>query len=581
MVQTVEGTPIRPGGEYFLSPANAQQRRYEALRAYLLEGASREDAAARFGYTPQTLASLVRDFRAGHLEFFGPRALARRRSPAKERARARIVELRQAGHSAIEISAALKAEGMALNRTGVAEVLAEEGFERLATRPYRERVLPRRGELPRTGTIDFAALPGVCDTRVAGLFLAVPDLVALDLPDIVKAAGYPGTRTVPALSSILSLLALKLIGMRRVSHVDDIAADPGAALFAGLSALPKKSALTDYSYRLDHDRQRSFLTALDRSMIGSGLATADQAVFDLDFHAIMHWGQDPALEKHYVPARSQRTRSVLTFFAQDSGTHNLVYANADISKAAQNREVIAFADHWLDTTGADPHMLVMDQKVTTQPVLAELDGRGIKFLTLRMRSPALIAQIEALPKDAFKAVTLDRAGVHRRPKVAEQTGVKLSNYPGTLRQLVVTGLGREAPTVIITNDHDIPVKALIGHYARRMTIEQRLAESIRAFGLDALAGAVNLNIDLDVVLTVLAGALCAALRRRLPGYTGATPDTLQRRFLETSGQIINRGDHIIVQLNRRTYSPVLRHADIPAVTTVPWWGNRQLHFKYT
>ena len=32
-------------------------------------------------------------------------------------------------------------------------------------------------------------------------------------------------------------------------------------------------------------------------------------------------------------------------------------------------------------------MLVMDQKVTTQHVLAELDQRGVKFLTLRMRSP--------------------------------------------------------------------------------------------------------------------------------------------------------------------------------------------------
>ena len=56
----------------------------------------------------------------------------------------------------------------------------------------------------------------------------------------------------------------------------------------------------------------------------------------------MHWGDDPALEKHYVPTRSQRARSVLTFFAQDTGTHNLVYANADLSKATQTREVLAF-----------------------------------------------------------------------------------------------------------------------------------------------------------------------------------------------------------------------------------------------
>ena len=44
----------------------------------------------------------------------------------------------------------------------------------------------------------------------------------------------------------------------------------------------------------------------------------------------MHWGTDPALEKHYVPSRSQRTRSVLTFFAEDADSHTLLYANADL-----------------------------------------------------------------------------------------------------------------------------------------------------------------------------------------------------------------------------------------------------------
>ena len=72
--------------------------------------------------------------------------------------------------------------------------------------------------------------------------------------------------------------------------------------------LPKKSALTSYSYRLSHTHQQRFLAALDRQMIGTGLATSGEAVFDLDFHAIMHWGRDPALEKHYVPTRSQRAR---------------------------------------------------------------------------------------------------------------------------------------------------------------------------------------------------------------------------------------------------------------------------------
>ena len=110
--------------------------------------------------------------------------------------------------------------------------------------------------------------------------------------------------------------------------------------------------------------------------------------------------------------------------------------------------------------------------------------------------------------------------------------MKLTGYPGTVRQFIVTGLGRDAPTVIITNDDTTTTKQLIQRYARRMTIEQRLAEIIRAFRADALSSAFNLNGDLDLVLCVLAQALLAAFRTRLaPGYHNATPDTLQRRFL--------------------------------------------------
>ena len=97
---------------------------------------------------------------------------------------------------------------------------------------------------------------------------------------------------------------------------------------------------------------------------------------------------------------------------------------------------------------------------------------------------------------------------------------------------------------------------------RGAVVPQRLAEAITSFGLDALAGAVPLNVDLDVVLSVLASTVCAALRRRLPGYQTATPDTLQRRFLNTGGIIENDHGQTTIRLARRTYSPVLRQASL-------------------
>ncbi len=577
-VQSARSPQWRAGGEFFAQPRDPTQRRYEALRAHLLERRPAAEVAAAFGYSVETLHSMVRDFRAGRREFFVSPRPGPKRAPGKEAARARIVALRRAGHSIDEIAQVLAREGTPLNRTGVAELVAEEGFARLWRRPEALRGLPRRERLPRSEVISFQEWPERVESDHAGLLLAVPELVELDLPAIVAAAGYPGTTVIPAISSILSLLALKLVGIRRVSHVEDLACDHGAALFAGLTSLPKTSALTGYSYRLSHERQQRFLAALDRAMVG--LRLVEGADFDLDFHAIMHWGEDAALERHYVPRRSQRTRAVLSFFAQDATTHNLLYANADLSKAAQAREVLAFCDHWRALTGHEPELLVFDSKLTTQQVLGELDARGVRFITLRMRSPALIRHLDQLDPKAWKTVSLDRDGNHRKPQVAEET-VRLSGYPRLVRQLAVRGLGREAPTILISNDFNATLKQLVERYARRMTIEQRLAEAIRSFHLDALSSAVPLNIDLDVVLSVLAGAVCAALRRRLPGYATATPDTLQRRFLQTGGTIHNlpQSDAIVVRLKRRTYSPVLRQADIPQVA-VPWWGGRRLHFEY-
>jgi len=544
----------------------------------LLEGATAAEAASRFGYTAATVASMARDFRAGRRDFFTDTKPGPKSAPAKDAARGRIIELRRAGRSAHEIAQLLAAEGLPLNRTGVAEVLAEEGFPRLWPRPHAERGLPRRETQPRTGVVDFTAWPQRLDTKLAGLLLTIPDLVALDLPGLVRAAGYPGTTVIPAVSSVLSLLALKLTGTRRVSHVEELATDPGAALFAGLTSLPKATALTTYSYRLEHAKQAAFLSALDKATLTAGLATGD--AINLDFHAVMHWGQDPALEKHYVPSRSQRTRSVLTFFAEDAESHTLLYANADLAKATQNNEVLCFADHWHTVTGHDPKLLIFDSKVTTQHQLAELTDRGIGFITLRARTPKLTAALHALPADAWTAMTIARAGGRtRRVRVIDDPAAKLSTYPGTLRQLAVAGLGHDEPTILVTNDLTSPAKKIIESYARRMNIEQRLAEAIRSFGLDALAGAVPLNVDLDVVLSVLAHTVCAALRRRLPGYTTATPDTLQRRFLSTGGEILNHNNEIVVRLDRRTYSPVLRQADLPT-TEVPWWGGRRLRYEY-
>jgi hypothetical protein len=67
-------------------------------------------------------------------------------------------------------------------------------------RPPAARGGGRRSDPPRARPVDFADLPARCETKVAGLLLAVPELVSMDLPAMVAAAGYPSTAMIPATS---------------------------------------------------------------------------------------------------------------------------------------------------------------------------------------------------------------------------------------------------------------------------------------------------------------------------------------------------------------------------------------------
>lgn len=500
-------------------PERVHHRRYEALRSYFVDRLTVAEAAARHGFTYWAMADLIRDHRAGKVEPFAPKGRPgppKGAAPAKDRARGRVVELgRSEDLSVYEISRRLAEEGTPLNRTSVAEILKEEGFGRLLRHPSgapsaSPATSGRDAQLPagRVLRLQEAAPQGA--TRNAGMLLAVPDLAALDLPGAVQAAGYPSTKPIPAENMVAALLALKLAGARRVSHVDDFLADPAVALFAGMAHLPKKSALTSYSYQTARANQETLLGRLAASMAAGGM-TGPEGVFNLDFHAIMHWGEDPVLERHYVPKRSQRARSVLSFFAEDQQTGNLVWADADILKADQSNEPIAFCDQWKRSTGKDPQLLVMDQEVTTGRHLGELDSRHIRFITLRVRQKPLVERISQIPPSQWKTITLDRDR-HHRPKVWEDPHAALTGYPGTLRQLAVTGLGHDQPTVIITNDRQATPRQIVNTHAHRMGIEQRLADIIQAFHADALSS----TVDLDLALCVWVQAAASHRARQRP-----------------------------------------------------------------
>jgi len=350
---------------HFLVPDNPTHRQYEALRAYFVEGLSSKDAAARFGYSPGSFRGLVHQFRkTPDRAFFRP-AFERIPNPQpRDELRQRIVALRKLNLSIYDISRALHHEGPSLSPVAVNHILREEGFARLPRRLDEERpagTRPEQADVADVSQLDLA--PRSFRTKFGGLFFFLPDLVPCRLDALLDRAEFPGSQKIPAGCAIRSLLALKLFGNRRHSHVMSHVLDEGLALFAGLNVIPKRSFLTEYSCRIPPPCYPKLLQAWLKAVRHGGLAHGSS--FDVDFHTIPFHGADALLEKHYVAKRSRRQKGVLAFLAQDAKTRVFCYANTDLRKERQNDEILRFVDFWTEHTGQRPEELIFDSKLTT------------------------------------------------------------------------------------------------------------------------------------------------------------------------------------------------------------------------
>jgi len=570
---------MRSGAEFFTNPLEPAQRRYEALRRYLVEGLSAEAAGAPFGYSRATMYQMAAELRAGRGRFFCSAKPGPKGPRQTHTLRERVLAMRAQNHSVKEIADALTAEGTPISHQSVWVICSSEGLSRLPPRARRGQ-----GPAPRTEAVWAAPLDGWpagarWECAHAGAYLLLPAMVEAALPEVIAAGGYPATSVLSAWHSMASLVLLKLLRVNRVSHATELAADEALGLAVGLNVLPKATHLTSYSYRVRRQMNTAALTELVRRLRAGGLASGD-AGFNLDFHSIRHYGQEAPLDNNYVPKRSQATRSVLAFFAQDHASTEMVYANADVTKRESAKEVLAFAEHWRHTTGSDPGLLVFDSKLTTHAVLEELSGRNISWLTLRQRREKTLAELAALPDSAWTPVNIERAGRYRHPHLYEQE-VAIKGISAPVRQIAVRNIGREEPTLLITNDAATRARDLFARYAERMLVENELAAYIAGFHVDALSSGLALNVDLDTTLTVVAGSLYRLLARNLKRYEQMTPERIWRHFVDTTGSVVVDEAGATVSLTRRTYTPVLLQAgfgelDVP----VPWWGDRHLRFRF-
>ena len=579
---TSEPKELTDVSRLFLEPTNATHRQYEALRAFFVDRLPSAEAAHRFGYTPGSFRVLVHQFRQNpRRDFFLKPAKGPQSAPKTDPVRDRVIALRKENLSIYDISRNLAHEGHPLSPVAVAQILKDEGFARLPRRADDERPLGSRPITADTADVRQLDLsPQSFRTKFGGLFLFLPMLASIPLDRMLRASGFPGSEMIPAGTALRSLLALKLFGTARHGHVMSVVLDQGLALFAGLNVIPKRSFLTEYSCRIDPtcypELMRRWFDAVGRLGLPRGHS------FDLDFHTIPFHGEDALIEKHYVSKRSRRQKGILAFLAQDAETRVFCYANGELRKDQQNDEVLRFVRFWKERTGRHPEELIFDSKLTTHANLDELNRLGIQFITLRRRSPGLVREIDQTPQSAWRQIELK--GVSRQyttPRILDRR-ITLSDYDGPVRQVIVTELGHEEPTILLTNQLARTASKLVGRYAQRMIIENSIADGIDFFHMDALSSAVAMKVNCDLQLTLMASSLYRLLAGRIGrGYERTESRHLFRDFVDATAEVEVKESSIVVRYQKRAHNPLLIAAGFDTTdVAIPWLGRKRLHLVF-
>ncbi|MBM4351939.1 MAG: hypothetical protein FJ106_18870 [Deltaproteobacteria bacterium] len=567
---------------FFLEPANPTHRQYEALRAYFVEDLPSAEVARHFGYSPGSFRVLTYQFRQNpDRPFFFPPQKGPQASPKADRLRDKVVALRKQNLSIYDISRVLEESGQRVSAVAISLILKDEGFARLPRRRDEERLPGPRPEVAEVADVNRLDLSvRRFRTQFGGLYLFVPYLAQIPLERLLEEAGFPGTKMIPAAQAIRSLLGLKLFGSARHSHVMSYVLDEGLALFAGLNVIPKRSFLTEYSCRIDPASYPRLMRLWFDAVGGLGLSRGNS--FDLDFHTIPFHGEDALMEKHYLTKRSRRQKGILAFLAQDAQKRVFCYANGQLRKDEQNEEILRFVEFWKQRTGKLPEELIFDSKLTTYGHLNRLNQMGIAFITLRRRSVKMLREIYQEPVSAWRRIELQGVSrIYKTPRILDRR-IQLRDYQGELREVVIDDLGHEEPTFLITNQlHRTPVK-LIERYAQRMIIENRIADGIDFFHMDALSSVVAMKVNCDLQLTLMASSLYRLLGTEIgQGYQMATSRHLFRDFIEATAQVQILEKEIVVQFQKRAHNPLLLAVGFDKKNVpIPWLGGKRLQLLF-
>ena len=414
------------------------------------------------------------------------------------------------------------------------------------------------------------------------MFFFLPYILESGILNIVQQCALPQSGDIGKRQASLSMLLLKLIGNERLSHINQYNTDIGFGVFAGLNVLPKPTYMCSYSCRTEASVLMDFQRGIIENLSKLYPNFYQGNTINLDFHSIPHFGDESEMEKVWCGTRGKALKAANTFFAQDGKSDSLIYANTDIKRADSSYEIKKFVNYWIKVRGIVDETLVFDSKLTRYDILYELDEDNINFITLRTRSKRLIEETMGIEEKDWEKVYLPIPKRKYKHVKVHQSKVSLITGQKALRQLIVKDHGRAEPTFVISNNEKMKTNEILTIYAKRWHIENKLADLVKFFSLNALSSPIMIRIHFDLLWTVIADMLYHIFAKDLRRFEKCAPQKIFKQFIDMPGQIEYDGRVFTVKIRKRATTPLLLGIEkLNKEILVPWLDHKPLRIVWT
>jgi len=431
--------------------------------------------------------------------------------------------------------------------------------------------------------LDFSELdPFDVDTPCGGVFFLIPYILESNILDVVKRCQLPSSSDINAVSACLSMLLFKRVGGHRLSHRGRYDQAPGLGVFAGVGILPKATCMSPYSCRCSESQLMELQSEIVASMKKQYPDFYQSSYINIDFHSIPHFGDESEGEKVGCGAQGKTLKGANTVFAQDSQSNVIVYTRADILRREEANEVKNFVAYWRSIPGNVDETLVFDCRFTAYPVLDELAEDKVKFITLRKRYAKLIEETLLIPDKKWEKVYLGIPKRKYKRVSVYESEVTLKGCQHSFRQIAIKDHGRSKPTFIVTNNHELPLNEVLEVYAKRWRVENKLAELIGSFNLNALSSPLMIRIHFDILWTVIADTLYPRFAQDLRRFEQVLAPQLFRKFIDMPGRVIYDGNQFQIKIRKRAHTPILKGVEkLLSPIPIPWLGGKTVEIIWT